>query len=108
MINLNAWGKTHPIEFQFDNYVDNGNLYVGMVTTEDGYPEPWSSLTVNLGVKCAENCAFIDTNNNGVGIIDWLLQNNLGRLTGREMPSGWCRFLEFEFNMEELRKHEVQ
>ena len=58
MINLNAWGKTHPIEFQFDNYVDNGNLYVGMITAEDGYPEPWSSLTVNLGVKCADNCAL--------------------------------------------------
>ena len=108
MINLHAWGKTHPIEFQFDNYVDNGNLYVGMITTEDGWHEPWSSLTVNLGVKCADNCAFIDTNNNGPEIINWLLENNLGKLTDREMPSGWCRFLEFEFNMEELRKHEVQ
>ena len=108
MINLNAWGKTHPIEFELNSYASNGNLYVGMSTFYDWYREPWGDLTVNLGVKCKPNCAFIDTNNNGPEIINWLLQNNLGKLTGREMPSGWCRFLEFEFNMEELRKHEVQ
>ena len=105
MINYNKYGKNHPMTFQLANYAENGNLYVGMITNEEGWPEPWSNLTVNLSVKCENNRAFIDANNNGVEIINWLLENNLGHLTGREMPSGWCRYLEFEFNMDELMKH---
>ena len=105
MINYKKYGKNHPITFNLANYVENGNLYVGMITNEEGWPEPWSNLTVNLSVPCKPNCAFIDSNNNGVEIINWLLENNLGNLTGREMTSGWCRYLEFEFNMEELMKH---
>lgn len=105
MINLTKYGRMHPMTFHLANYAENGNLYVGMITNEEGWPEPWSNLTVNLSVPCKPNCAFIDTNNNGVEIINWLLENNLGNLTGREMPSGWCRYLEFEFNMEALMEH---
>ena len=104
-LNLNAWGKNHAITFELNNYTENGNLYVGMICHDDGWPEPWSSLTVNLSVKCGENCAFIDTNNNGEEIINWLISNKLGKLTGRMQPSGWCLFPEFAFNMEELQKY---
>ncbi len=104
-LTLNAWGKDHPITFRLNHYADNGNLYVGMVTHEDGYAEPWSDLTVNLDVKCAEDCAFIDTNNNGEQILLWLIQNKLGDLTGRMQPSGFCLFPEFKFNMDELMKY---
>jgi hypothetical protein len=104
-LTLNAWGADHPIAFRLDHYADNRNLYVGMITWEDGWEEPWSDLTVNLDVKCAEDCAFIDTNNNGEKILLWLIQNNLGDLTGRMQPSGFCLFPEFKFNMEELMKY---
>lgn len=105
MIYLHKYGKDHPMTFHLANYAENGNLYVGLLTNEEGWQEPWSNLTVNLSAHCEDNCAFIDSNNNGVEIIDWLMQNNLGELTGREMPSGWCRYLEFRFNMDELMKH---
>ena len=105
MIILNKYGKEHPITFETANYLENGNLYVGMVTHEEGYPEPWSDLTVNLSVPCEPNCAFIDTNNNGNEIIDWLIKNKLGHLTNRIKGSGFCWYLEFEFDMEELMKH---
>ena len=105
-INLNAWGSNHPISFHLANYADNDNLYVGMITWDDPkFPEPWSDLTVNLGVKCAEDCAFIDTNNNGEKILLWLIENNLGDLTGKMQPSGFCLFPEFKFNIEELKKY---
>lgn len=106
-LNLNAWGNNHPITFELDHYCENGNLYVGMICHDEGWPEPWSDLTVNLSVKCNENCALIDTNNNGEEIINWLISNKLGKLTGRILPSGWCVFPEFEFNMEELQKYIV-
>lgn len=104
-LSMYAWGKVHPMTFETANYADNGNLYVGLRTNIEGYPEPWSDLTVNLGVPCKENCGFIDTNNNGNGIIDWLVENELGELTGRIKASGFCMYPEFRFNMEKLREY---
>lgn len=104
-LTLNAWGKEHPITFRLDHYADNNNLYVGMVTHEDGYAEPWSDLTVNLDVKCAEDCAFIDTNNNSDRIVEWLITNRLATLTGGMRSSGFCVYPEMKFNMEELMKY---
>ena len=107
MINLKKYGKNHPMTFQLANYADNGSLYVGLITNEEGYPEPWSNLTVNLdkSFRCKENCAYIDTNNNGDGIIDWLETNGFGEQTGRLVFSGFCIYPEFKFNMEEIMKH---
>jgi hypothetical protein len=108
MINLKKYGANHPMTFQLANYTENGNLYVGMITNEEGYPEPWSNLTVNLSVPCKPNRAYIDTNNNGEEIIEWLEENGLGKWTGGIRPSGWCFYPEFEFNMEALMKHVAQ
>ena len=102
---LNKYWKEHPMTFDIDIYLKNGNLYVGLITHEEGYPEPWSNLTVNLGVKCKENCAFIDTNNNGNEIIEWLCENKLGSLTGNMWPSGFCVYPEFKFNMDVLMQY---
>jgi len=102
---LNKYGKKHPMTFDIDTYLENGNLYVGLITHEEGYPEPWQNLTVNLGVKCEPNCAFIDTNNNGNEIIEWLCENEIGHPTGNLKASGFCVYPEFQFNMEKLMQH---
>ena len=105
MINLKKYGKNHPMTFELNKYCENENLYVGLITHEEGWAEPWQNLTVNLSVKCADDCAFIDTNNNGEEIIDWLIEHNLGKPTGRIKASGWCVYPEFKFNMDELMNH---
>lgn len=102
---LNKYGNNYPMTFNLDHYAANENLYVGLVTNTEGYYEPWSDLTVNLGIKCAENCAFIDTNNNGNDIIDWLEAHGLGTATGRYKASGFCVYPEFKFNMEKLLQY---
>lgn len=104
-LNWDPWGFDNPITFRLSNYAENGNLYVGMITHADGYPEPYSDLTVNLSVKCAENCAFIDINNNGDRIVEWLITNKLATLTGRIQPSGFCVYPEMKFDMVELAKY---
>ena len=104
-LNWNAWGRNHPITLRRDKYAANGNLYVGMITWEDGYPEPWSDLTVNIDVKCDENCAFIDTNNNSDRIVEWLITHKLATLTGRVRQSGFCVYPEMKFDMVELAKY---
>lgn len=104
-LNLNAWGNNHQITLETNTYAENGNLYVGLICWDDGFPLPWSNLTVNLGAKCKPNCSFIDTNNNGDGIISWLEANKLGKLTGRTKASGYCIYPEFEFDMDEVNKY---
>jgi hypothetical protein len=76
-----------------------------MITWEEDWPEPWSDLTVNLGVKCADNCAYIDTNNNGDRIVEWLITNKIATLTGGMRSSGFCVYPEMKFNMDELMKY---
>lgn len=104
-LNWNHWGFNNPITFRLDRYAENNNLYVGMITHADGYPEPYSDLTVNLSVKCDENCAFIDTNNNGDRIVEWLITNKLATLTGRVRQSGFCVYPEMKFDMVELMRY---
>jgi hypothetical protein len=105
MLTLNKYGSDHSMTFELGNYTENGNLYVGIISHDEGYPVPWQNLTVNLSVECAPNRAYIDTNNNGNEIIFWLVENGLGDTTGNMLRSGWCMYPEFEFNMDELMKH---
>lgn len=102
---LNKWGKNHKMTFEIGQYANNGNLYVGLISHDDGYPEPWQNLTVNLGVKCKECYAFIDTNHNGNEIVDWLVNNGIGQPTGYMIPSGFCVYPEFKFDMDALMQY---
>ena len=105
-LKLNAWGAEHEITFELHKYAENDNLAIEMMCwDEEEFPEPWSMLTVNLSVKCKPNCAYIDTNNNGYTIIEWLIENKLGNITGVLGFSGFCTYPEFEFDMDELKKY---
>lgn len=99
------YGGEYEITLRTNHYANNNNLYIGLDCWEDGFPMPYTDLTVNLYPKCEPNCAFIDINNNGVEIINWLMANKLGKLTGRMCHSGFCQYPEFEFNMEEVQKY---
>jgi hypothetical protein len=106
----NMWGSEYEISIHTSNYANNGNLYIGMDCWEDigngEYPEPYGDLTVNLDIKCKPNCAFIDTNNNGKEIMDWLVANKLGKFTGKwHHNGGFCIYPEFEFDMNEVQKY---
>ena len=105
MLTRNFYGKTYPISFVLNRYMENDNLYVGMVTEIDGCTEFFGDLTVNLSVPCKENRAFIDSNNNGRDIIDWLVENELGYMTWRMERSGFCEYYEFCFDMDKVKEH---
>lgn len=106
-LKLHSWGKEHDITLEISHYQINDNLAIQMWCWDESevFPEPWSMLTVNLTKKCKSNCAFIDINNNGSNIMEWLEKNNLGRPTGNYEVSGYCIYPEFEFNMEEVNKY---
>lgn len=101
---LNRFGKTYTIQLKAGVYYYGGNLYIEMLSLEDDDIEPWSDLTVNLGPILPLNCAYIDVNNNGSDILDWLRQHRIAVPTGRYGYSGFCRYPEYLFNEQLLRE----
>ncbi len=93
---LHKYGRTVRIVLKAASYLD-GNLAVQMLFYEDGMWEPWSTLTVNLPGQREKDCAYIDTNNNGMEILPWIIRNGLAVPTGNKRHSGYCVYPEFRF-----------
>lgn len=86
---LEKYGTTYKIELKITSYME-GNLAVTMTSWENGEPEPWNVLTVNLDSVRPQNCAFIDTSNNGEEILAWIIRHGLAVPTGIYARSGYC------------------
>lgn len=83
LFDLCYMGEVHKVQLKAGYYESNGNLAIQMIECEDGVPAwPWSTLTVNLGVDCPKDCAYIDVNNNGSEILSWITENGLAVPTG--------------------------
>lgn len=100
---LTKYGTDNLIYLEVSTYPE-GNLAVMMTVIEDGQPEPWSVLTVNLDGVRSKDCAFIDTNNNGNDIITWIEKYNLAEPTGNIGLSGYCSYPEYRFHPEILQE----
>ena len=105
-------GKTYEALIYANRYADNNRLYFALYTfTRDedvddddcGYWEPYCDITVNLYAFISNtDCSYLDTNN-APFIVKFLLDNKLGKLTGRTAQSGFCEYPEFEFDLEEMK-----
>ena len=93
---------------QFTTYQDNGRLALMLVDAE--YGEMYSVATVNISDEniANERCAFLDTNNNGDTITDWLEKHGFGKWTGRFGFSGFCIYPEFEFNQDIIDQYKLK
>jgi hypothetical protein len=96
------YGSTHPIQLKVSAYMD-GNLAIAMHTWENGYAEPWASLTVNLDGERGKDCAFIDTNGDADFPV-WLIRHGLAIPTGATQRSGYCEYPEYRFRADRLRE----
>ena len=99
---FNFLGEKHKARFTKNEYANNSNLYIGVVTEEDGYWEPWCDLTVNLGIPVPRNEAFLDTNNCAPEIITKLLGKGYAVDTGVRRSSGFCTYPLVRFTDEFL------
>ena len=107
LLKLSDWGEDYEIALVATEYV-GGNLAIAMEHYDNEAQQlmPYATLTVNLvNEVCEENCAFVDVNNLGPGILEWISTNKLGAPTGRYGKSGFCVYPEIKFNMDEVRKH---
>ena len=101
--NFYKYNKNHPLSIEIGRYC-NGTLAIRAYTNEEGYPEPWSNITVNLNEELEKMTAFIDTENNGNEIVKTLIENGFGELTGRAYEYPYCTFPEFKFYPEKLKE----
>lgn len=99
------WGGTEKVVPKLNMYLENNNLYVGFDYYDTDFENwlPYNDVTVNVGALPYLESA-IDTNNNGQGILNFLIENGFGELTGAAIPSGFCVFPVFKFNEEKLKE----
>lgn len=96
------YGSIHPIQLKVSAYVD-GNLAIVMLTWENGYAEPWASLTVDLDGERRKDCAFIDINGDADFPV-WLIRHGLAIPTGATQRNGYCEYPEYRFRADRLRE----
>ena len=100
------YGAIHPIQLKISAYMD-GNLSIAMLTWENGYGEPWASLTVNLEGTRQKDCAFINTNGDPDFPV-WLIRHGLAIPTGIVQHSGNCKYPEYRFRAERLQQIDAE
>lgn len=99
------YGGTYRVIPKLNTYAENNNLYIGLdyFDTDCNAWLPYSDITVNVGRLPFLESA-IDTNNNGNEVVDFLVRNGFGELTGDSIPSGFCVFPVFKFNEDKLKE----
>ncbi len=95
-------GETDVI-FDIQQYMDQDNLYIGLLCNEDGYIEPFADLTVNLGGDMPNYCAYVDTNNLP-DAESFIQEHELGTFTGFTKRSGYCEYPLYMFEPDKLRE----
>lgn len=105
---LEKYGETYEIALAKGTYASNGTLAILMYLVENGeITELWNDLTTNIPMSSAhDNFAYIDTNNNGKDIVEWLEKNKIGKDTLSTASSGWCVYPLFKFDKKVLAEME--
>lgn len=96
-------GTTQQVQLEVKTYFNN-NLAIYMYFLEKGKVKSEMVLTVNFPVSLPENCACIDTNNNGKDILAWIVRHGLAIPTGRTIESGFCSYPEYRFRSSVLKE----
>ena len=104
MMYYTGWGKEYKLFFKRQEYaVDNSLAIQVYCEDEEGFIEPFCTLTKHLGVTPSKpNVAYIDCNNTPMEIRDNLIDEGVMTYTGNAMRSGYCTYFEAEFSTEWL------
>ncbi len=91
------------------SYAQNGRLAVNLLCKEDEFWAPYAFLTVNLPKEPLKpNEAFIKDSAENVGLLDFVLKNQLGKLCPEVGRSGFCTYPKIAFDMEKLREFDPE
>ena len=91
------------VQLDIQTYQNNGCIFIGLITNEDGYPEPFADVTVNIDAPAPNYCGYLDTNNLS-NVERFVCENDLGEFTGLTGRSGFCEYPLYLFNVDKLRE----
>ena len=97
------FGTTEHVTLSVSSYLDNKSLYVGMMAVDDGFPEPYGNVTVNLSGTVPAYCAYIDINNMPEAE-GFLVENGIAEFTGMTKGSGFCTYPLYCFDLKRMRE----
>lgn len=104
---INEYGNIYDITLEVQTYSAPIGLCVELVDNSEGYPVPYSRITVNIDEfvdpEYTGLIAAIDTNNNP-DITKFLESNNLAKFTGKVATSGYCTYPIYKFDENALRE----
>lgn len=104
LLELFWFDENVSLEVQVRSYYNAGKLALLLVDWTGGEPEEWGALTTHLGLPVQKDCAFVDVNNLGDGILPWIEKNGLGKPTGRKERSGFVEYPEYHFDPKKLQE----
>ena len=92
-----------------DSYMNDDNLYIGLYHMEDGCPESFADLTVNLPFAPLGgiNEAYID-HNFSKEHLRFIRKYKLGRVLPETAVSGYCTFQKVAFDLKKLAEYDPQ
>lgn len=93
----------NEVELDIQTYHNNGRIFISLITNEDGYPEPFGDVTVNIDAPAPDYCGYLDTNNLS-NVENFIRENDLGEFTGLTCRSGYCEYPLYLFNVDKLRE----
>lgn len=102
LIYHSQFGEDIQVQLEIQQYMNNGCIYVGMNSFDEGYSESYGDLTVNLDGKVPCYCGYLDVNNMP-GIEQFVVDNELGEFTGFTKQSGYVEYPLYWFDRDKLR-----
>lgn len=98
------YGGTVKLWLDVSYYTTNERIYIGLITDEDGFPEPYANVTVNIEGACPDYCGYVDTNH-FPEVERLILENGLGEFTGMVGQSGYYSYPLYLFDRDKLREY---
>lgn len=92
------FGGEYDVLLEISRYLNNGCIYIGLVTNEKVFPEPYGDLTVNLEGRVPDYCGYAELNNMPE-LEKFMEENELGEFMGLTKRSGFCEYPLYVFNV---------
>lgn len=102
---LKAWGKEIPVTLSISQY-QNGATAIVVTDHSEGYPQPYSKLTVNIpSVHITDgDLAFVDVNN-CPWAEEFITDLEIAFPTGITHRSGYVDYPLYMFSLKEIQKY---
>ena len=93
---------TEELAPRVGSYSENNNLAIGLLSDGEDGIEPFTNLTVNLGIKLPANEAFVKTFDENEGLLGFISEHKLGEVLPEKGRSGFCEYHKVSFDMKKL------